>query len=307
MATFNGASHLSRQIESIRNQSFTNWTLSIRDDGSSDGTIDIVKRFVNIDSRIKLVVDTNVGGSPEKNFGLLMRHALSKSDFDLVAFSDQDDFWLADKLLTYIDKYNEHLSKFSKDAPCLLFSDLAVVNNDLSVLDYSFWNMEISDPEIDLSLTSILNRNIMPGCSMIINKALLDLATPLPEEAIMHDWWILLLARTFGQIILIDKITMYYVQHGGNQLGAKKRSFATSLAKILFSPVKIYSKIKILHRRILHQSEALMRKDIESNDLIIIQRFIRIRNGNLITRIINYDAFTSSSFMIRTANLLIGF
>lgn len=306
MATFNGEAHLSRQIDSIQNQSFECWTLWIRDDGSSDGTLSIIEKYSNIDSRIKLIEDECIGGGAAQNFGLLMKYASLKSDADLIAFSDQDDVWLNDKLAIYTDKYAEHITNTSKTVPCLLFSDLAVVNNDLTILDPSFWNMELVDPKVDLTLASVLNRNVMPGCSMMLNRALLNLATPMPDAAVMHDWWILLLAAISGRILVIDKITMYYVQHGGNQLGAKRRTFYISLLKIMTAPFAIISKIKFLHRAILCQSEALLKKDIDAEHKLTVQEFLRVRNGNLITRIINKDVLPSSSFIIKAANILIG-
>ena len=306
MATFNGALHLSRQIESIRNQSFTNWKLWIRDDGSSDETLSIIERFSNIDNRIELIIDEHIGGGAARNFGLLMQHALLKSDADLIALSDQDDVWLSNKLNVYVNKYTEHVADFTNSKPCLLFSDLAVVSSDLTILDSSFWSMDSADPKIDLTLASTLNRNIMPGCSMIFNRALLDLTTPLPDEVVMHDWWILLLAITSGHILIIDKITMYYVQHGGNQLGAKRRTFALSLLKIMTTPFAVISKIKVLHRSILGQSEALLSKNIEPQHRQTILKFLLVRNGSFITRLTNIDALPSSSFIIKTANVLIG-
>lgn len=306
MATFNGAVHLSRQIESIRSQTFINWELWIRDDGSSDNTLGIIDEIVNIDGRIKLISDEDVGGGAAGNFGLLMRHAQRESNADLFAFSDQDDVWSKDKLSIYVKKYTEKIADFGENNPCLLCSDLIVADNNLTVIKSSFWKMEKVDVLVDLSLASVLNRNVVPGCTMMINRALLIVSSPVPDKAIMHDWWVLLSAVVFGSVVVISPALMFYVQHGNNQLGANNRTFFMSVLKILTSPLITIMKIKHLHRCVISQTETLLKLEISTADRLQIENFLRVRKSGFVTRLASKNMFPSSSLIVKTANILIG-
>ncbi len=76
-------------------------------------------------------------------------------------------------------------------------------------------------PKVDDPLKVLLVQNFMTGCTMLVNRRLLDIALPIPKEALMHDWWLALCAAVFGHIGFIDKPLVKYRQHGGNEVGAK--------------------------------------------------------------------------------------
>jgi len=71
-------------------------------------------------------------------------------------------------------------------------------------------------------LNRLIVQNSVTGCALMVNRALLDRANPIPLEAVMHDWWLALVACAFGHIAIVSEPTMLYRQHDKNQLGARK-------------------------------------------------------------------------------------
>ena len=110
LATFNGENYLEALLESISSQTYSDWVLSVADDGSSDGTLEILKKFQNkFKDRVSIKVNSTRMGASE-NFMKLM----ASITLDLVAFCDQDDIWLPNKLSRLYDEYMEQERK-SKD------------------------------------------------------------------------------------------------------------------------------------------------------------------------------------------------
>jgi hypothetical protein len=137
-------------------------------------------------------------------------------------FCDQDDVWLPHKIETTLSKMKEMESSYGKGKPFLVHTDLKVVDEKLNLLSESLWCYQLSDPEKGGVLNRLLMQNIATGCSMMINRPLLDLALPIPAEAVMHDWWLALVAAAFGHIGFVAEPTTLYRQHGTSEIGAKK-------------------------------------------------------------------------------------
>jgi rhamnosyltransferase len=134
MATYNGEKYIHEQIESIINQTYKNWRLLISDDGSVDGTVEIIKKYIKKDKRIELIED-NLG-----NLGVVkkFRELLKRAEADYIMFSDQDDIWLNNKIertLNEVFKFKERI-----EAPLLIHSDSFIMNNDTKVKKKRFLN-----------------------------------------------------------------------------------------------------------------------------------------------------------------------
>ena len=132
MSTYNGEKYLREQIDSILGQTGVSVKLLIRDDGSKDNTVEIVKQYCKENDDIKLVEGKNVGFA--ESFMELVYRANLYSDISYFAFSDQDDVWLNDKLISAI-----HMLEgiHEKNAPNLYFSTARAVDKDLKFLfDY---------------------------------------------------------------------------------------------------------------------------------------------------------------------------
>ncbi|MGX5376814.1 glycosyltransferase family 2 protein [Ligilactobacillus sp. LYQ135] len=220
MSTFNGEKFIKKQIESIQKQTYENWTLYIHDDGSTDGTISILNEISKNDSRIKFSIENGKFG-PKDAFLKLF----DKIDADYYLFCDQDDIWKPDKierLITSINSYDNSL-------PLLIYSNLKCIdNNDEEVSNYSNFEKLIAT---DITKYDHFQMNNIPGCTMMVNKALKNkfenavggIASQIDNsQIIMHDWWLVLIAATFGKIIHENKTLVLYRQHANNTVGAGK-------------------------------------------------------------------------------------
>ncbi|MBU0484129.1 MAG: glycosyltransferase [Proteobacteria bacterium] len=218
MGTYNGAQFIEKQIASIQAQDHDNWRLIVRDDGSTDDTLQIVETIVCEDQRVHLLSDGKGHVGAVANFGLLLAYAKEKSA-QYVALADQDDFWEKWKLKRQLRKMLETESG-SENKPVLVYSDLVVVDENLrfispSMMTYQFMRHETINP-----LEVLLVQNYVTGCTVLINNTLLDLAVPIPPSTLMHDWWLAMLAGACGNICYIDESLVYYRQHAENKVGA---------------------------------------------------------------------------------------
>jgi rhamnosyltransferase len=218
MATYNGAAHVEEQIRSLQAQDRSDWRLYVRDDGSSDATPALVAQLAEGDPRIT-VLESRARLGVIGNFGALLSHA-HRMGADYVFPSDQDDVWQPGKLSGALAVMAALEAEHGRDAPLLVHSDLAVVDDRLRPLHPSFLRYQgIANEEAD-PLEVLLVQNYVTGCASLLNRPLLDLGLPIPESCIMHDWWLAQCAAARGAIGFIPAPTILYRQHGANQIGA---------------------------------------------------------------------------------------
>jgi glycosyltransferase involved in cell wall biosynthesis len=228
LGTYNGAPFLSEQIDSILGQSYTEWKLLIRDDGSTDKTKEIVRRYRDrYPDRIIVREDGfgNLGAA--MNFSKLLEY----SSAPYVMFCDQDDLWLPDKIASTLKKMRE-LENQTSNTPLLVHTDLKVVDIHLDPIDDSYWSYQGLNPDY-CTLNRLLVQNVITGCTVMINRPLVELSADIPGDAIMHDWWIGLIAAAFGRIEALPVATVQYRQHSGNDTGADAFGLATIAEKAL--------------------------------------------------------------------------
>lgn len=219
MAAYNGEKYIAQQIESILKQTTSAWKLVIQDDCSSDATYDIAKDYARkYGEKVQAVKREFPSGSAKNNFFSMMRFA---SD-DYIMFCDDDDIWLPEKIETTMRQMKQLEDKFGKKTPLLVHTDLKVVDANLREISPSFFQMQKLD-RTRVSFANLLSQNIVTGCTTMANRPLMELAqnTPAPESAVMHDWWLALVASGFGKIDVVNKPTILYRQHGSNEIGAK--------------------------------------------------------------------------------------
>lgn len=234
MATYNGGKFIEEQIRSIQLQTVENWTLLVRDDGSADDTVDIIRRMAKTESRIILLQDNYGNLGVVQNFSHLMQ-AATELNADYVAMADQDDFWKSEKLQILLDRVKSAESVGGAHAPVLVHSDLEVVDGGMCSIFPSFMGYFGISPD-PLKFGHLLCQNDVTGCTCFINRALLRLALPVPQVALMHDWWIALLASCCGEVAYVDMPLVRYRQHVGNVVGAK--SDLARAAGFLINPAK---------------------------------------------------------------------
>jgi rhamnosyltransferase len=219
LSSYNGASHIGDQIESIRRQSFREWSLLVRDDGSSDATLEIVHRFAQADGRISLLSDGRGNLGAVASFGALLEHALSRQAA-YVVLSDQDDVWRPEKLERQLELLRAHEASRGAGHPTLVHSDLAVVDRDLRPIHPSFLRHQRLEHVANDPLRRLLLQNFVTGCTVMLNRALLELAVPVPP-VVMHDWWLAQCAAALGSLLFLPEATVLYRQHGANLLGSR--------------------------------------------------------------------------------------
>lgn len=218
LATYNGFSFVASQIDSILSQTHKDFRLIIRDDASKDSTRKVLEAYANRYPEIITLLPSDESLGVKGNFSCLMQHSTS----DYIMFADQDDLWEEGKIAKTLERMKELEQQSLADTPLLVHTDLRVVDRNLNILSSSFWKYGKIDPSRGQSLNRLLMQNVVTGCTMMINRPLLLLAFPIPENAAMHDWWLALVAAAFGRIEALWEPTLMYRQHGGNALGAQK-------------------------------------------------------------------------------------
>nr|WP_283102937.1 glycosyltransferase family 2 protein [Acidithiobacillus sp. S30A2] len=218
MATYNGERYVRELIQSILAQTYTGWRLMVHDDSSSDATMVIVEEFRrNNPEKIFIINDGISFGSAKRNF----QHLLQISRSQYVMFCDQDDVWMDKKIEVSLDAMMA-AEKAYVDVPIIVHTDLEVVDQNLDIISPSmFWSQRLRKNSKDKNLLFFVNN--ITGCTMLINKKAAELGHCMPEEAIMHDWWIgLKTLQAGGSVAFVDLPTIRYRQHQSNTIGHQK-------------------------------------------------------------------------------------
>ena len=271
LSTYNGNGYLKQQLASLQNQTYKNFNIIARDDGSIDNSLGILNS-----SNIEVIVSNkNLGSS--NSFSALLEYSL-KSDSEYFMFCDQDDVWKEEKIEKTLIKMKELESKFG-DIPLLVHTDLEVVDEDLRTIDKSFWHFEQINPNMN-AFNRLLMQNTITGCTLMINKKLAQLAMPIPSDAIMHDWWLGLVASKFGKIGFVDEPLIKYRQHGANSIGAKGFNYLTVLVK--FYKIFYKNELYLKHLKInIEQAKAFLeiyRDDLDESSVAMLEEFVAIES-----------------------------
>lgn len=264
LATYNGSRYLENQLDSILAQTHQNFRVLVSDDGSSDTTVAILAAYQQrFGGRLIIVPNSAPGRGVIRNFENLMRSSLEDGHSKWVFFCDQDDIWLPQKVECMLAEMVRIEAMNGESIPCLVHSDLVVVDESLKVICPSFAKHQLMAPG-DCSPLSLLSVNQVTGCAAMVNRALLKIALPLPCEAIMHDWWCGLISGS-GHRSFIQAPLVLYRQHGFNQIGAKSRSLKNRLVRFINNAPGIYKKIIHLGRSTYFQAQVLRQRLAENN------------------------------------------
>jgi len=273
LSTYNGQEYIVDQIASLQSQSFSNWILLVRDDGSVDDTPILIRRLASTDCRIRIIDPDGVNLGVVASFSRLLECAL-EYDAEYFFLCDQDDVWGASKLELFISKFKLIEDRLIRPTPLLIHSDLTVVNEALNEISPSFMKYQKICNVEHKSLQVLLSQNYVTGCASAINRSLLELAVPL-QSAVMHDWWLALLASASGEIGYINTSTIAYRQHGKNTVGAKR----VKLWRVLFeihSPntIRIWKekqrRLADTFRQARELAERLKHKNVDNNEAILM-------------------------------------
>lgn len=218
MATYNGEKYIKEQIDSILEQTYTNWTLYINDDSSNDKTIKILKEYrEQYSTKIVLMKNESNRHGATANFADLFGKV---TDADYFVFCDQDDRWENCKLELMLRKIKEEETK--KLEPLLVYCRMNIVNQDMQILatsleDYTHVDLGKTDHFLKLLMV-----NYVPGCAMFFNRELKEKISCFPETIGLHDWWVILICATMGRVERLENPALAnYRQHVNNTLGVK--------------------------------------------------------------------------------------
>lgn len=285
MATYNGEKYLREQIDSILSQTFQDWTLYIRDDGSNDETVDILKKYhESYPQKIVIIDDPNiVGGGSKENFAASLRWVSQHNPHKYYMFSDQDDYWKEDKIQETLIKMRE-IEQHS-DGPILVHTDLAVVDENLQIMGNSFMKYRALNPEVK-DLRHLLVQNNITGCTMCWNEQLNELLHLENPDVAMHDWWIALTAASFGTIGYVNKPTILYRQHGDNVVGATRVNTIGFIIKRLTGSAHVKRTLSmacVQARSFLF----VFKSNLSESNKLILERFINLFREPKLFRMIN--------------------
>ncbi|PTR12073.1 glycosyltransferase family 2 protein [Cereibacter azotoformans] len=265
LATYNGAANLDEQLESLAAQHLRPAMLIVSDDGSTDGTRELVRAFAVRHSWLDLrLIDGPCQGSA-RNFLHLLGQV--PEGIDMVALSDQDDVWLPDKLA----RGAKALRNEPADLPVLYGGSSWICDADLGN------RRPYPLPQRAPGFRHALVQNIAGGNTMMLNRGGIELlaeASREPGRLVVHDWWIYQIVSGAGGRVIFDPVPLLlYRQHGGNLIGANHGLAAKNrrLMMMLSGRFRLWNAINIRalrasahrftpeNRRLLEEFEALRR------------------------------------------------
>ncbi len=199
MTSYNGEKYIGEQIESVLLNLSMEDELIISDDGSKDGTLDLIKAYQDKDERIHLYE------GPHKGINANFDYALRQARGEILFICDQDDIWAK-------EKKEEVLKAFSKEKCMAVVHDCDVIDDREKVCIASFMQHRNSGSGALKNIT----KNSYIGCCMAFKRELLDLALPIPDRIEMYDQWIGVLADLYGGSYFLQKKLIHYRRHGEN-------------------------------------------------------------------------------------------
>ena len=210
LSTWNGAAYLPDQLASFLRLTGPSWRLYWRDDGSEDRSADIVRAFAadGGGGRVVECLDNRGRIGITASFLSLLRRAPEDC---IVAFADQDDVWLPEKLQRGVTA----LERAGNREPALYCARQSLVNAGLMPIRLS---AKVAEPP---GFPQALTQNIATGCTVMLNPAAVRLIAGSREpEATLHDWWAyLVVTAAGGRVLFDDEPTVLYRQHGSNAVG----------------------------------------------------------------------------------------
>ncbi|MBS3902474.1 MAG: glycosyltransferase family 2 protein [Dethiobacter sp.] len=217
LSTYNGQKYIEEQMDSVLNQDYPELGVLVRDDGSTDATLTMLEKYAGI-KNVQIFQGKNIG--VVRSFFALLE--VSSPEMEYIAFCDQDDVWLKDKVSRAIG----NLKKYG-DTPAMYCSRVTLADENLKILGYS------QIPRREPSFANALVQNVATGCTIIINNAARQLLLKeLPSAILIHDWWIYLVVSAFGKVIYDEESKILYRQHSLNMIGEKSGLLAKWLRRI---------------------------------------------------------------------------
>lgn len=276
MAVYNGAAHLAEQLQSFEAQTRGDWDLIVSDDGSTDGSLDLLSAFARRWREMPQRHEVTVLAGPRlgfvRNFFHLLRQVPEEAPF--AALSDQDDVWFPDKL----ERALTALATLPEGQPGLYCARSLVCDEALQPLRVS---PLLQRP---VSFRNALVQSVGGGNTMVMNAAALRLvraALDEAEDSASHDWWLYQILSACGGSILRDpEPVLHYRQHGGNAIGANT-SMRGRLFRIRFILGRRFAAWNDVNLRALDAS----RHRFTNEALAVMDHYAAARRGGALARL----------------------
>ncbi|WMY75884.1 glycosyltransferase family 2 protein [Buttiauxella selenatireducens] len=286
LASYNGASYIVEQLDSIAQQTFLPYSVIIRDDGSTDNTVEIIEAYITTSHlNIKIIKDgVNVGYI--KNFEVLIQQCTS----EMVFFSDQDDIWDKHKAEVICNKFKDNPNANA------IFTDAYLINNSKTIIGELWEHVNFKPFEQALSLERILAANVVTGATLATRRDFLIRLIPFPK-LVPHDYWIATNAVICNSLNYCEDKLILYRQHDNNQIGAKRTN--------IIQKVKNAINLAKLTRRLEHyrQSDELLNNLLSRNIINANSSVIKNHIHYLHLMDIIYSGRISNSDLVETKNL----
>lgn len=198
MATWNGADYLPEQLESLAKQDLLPSELVVRDDGSTDSTLDVLAEFA-----ARAPFEVRVSRNPS-NMGVsaTFQKAIAECRGDIIFLCDQDDYWAPDKIRRVVETFESHPGS-------------KVVLNDKIIADARL-NPSNATMLGNMRGSGVPDIAFIAGCCSAHRREWLSVAMPIPAEMPYHDWWMIVLAHQLGIAHVLDEPLQLYRRHGSN-------------------------------------------------------------------------------------------
>lgn len=257
LPTYNGAPFLATLLESLVQQTTTDFRILTYDDASTDDSEKIIDSFSKKLHIERIPNSAQVNSGARESFHRLMHHATSSC----VMFCDQDDIWKPSKIERGLTALRNAQSRYGA-IPILIFSDLEIIDANNTCIANSFITYSGVNTACLPDPYYLIFRNPAPGCSIIVNNMLIKATVPIDKKAIMHDWWMVIDAALGGKIIFLDEVLVSYRVHDKNALGTKPdRPLPVLLS--LFSMIQFSKLSMVLSRqnKAIEQGRAVFQKN----------------------------------------------
>lgn len=229
MPVYNGEKYLAEQIDSILSQSYSEWILKIRNDGSTDNSQTIIDQYCNkYPDKIKCIKE------PKENIGLIksLNILLENPIGNYLMFSDQDDIWLKDKIIDTLTEIKKIEKKYP-NLPAMVCTDAICVDENKKIITHSFFESQRFIKNVIGDKHKMLALNEVQGCTIMINKISIPYIHPFPADLIkIHDMWVGIIIAHFGHVEYLYKQTLLYRQHTNNTIGAQTVDYKYYLSRI---------------------------------------------------------------------------
>lgn len=257
VACFNSAKWIDEFVAGLFSVDDAAWRLVVRDDGSTDDTLSLLKKWKNKLGDRMILMDPE---SP-RNLGLIKNYdaVLSRSTAAWVLTADPDDVWLPPRLPLTLKTLKEAEAQYGQETPIAVCADAMVVDGDLNLISPSYWRWSMLKPQSTPTVLRTALDSVALGTTMALNRALLDKSLPIPDDAAYPDQWMTLVAVAFGRLIALPTVTVKYRRHGQNAMtDPLSRSLARILSRITSAPRAIRARVHYLINRAAKQAGAFL-------------------------------------------------